>query len=123
MQWITYRGEHVALAVNGDLAVFHPELEARGWEDPVLRFAAAMCRFAMEIELGLEPGPYDDERAEGFAREVLMPADCFAALAALPDPYRPPASACRPSRCRCGARNSASRSSTAGRTPARLAGP
>jgi hypothetical protein len=31
--------------------------------------------------------PYDDGRADGFAREVLMPAHCFAALAALPDAY------------------------------------
>jgi hypothetical protein len=30
---------------------------------------------AMEIELGLERGPYDDERAEGHAREALLPTD------------------------------------------------
>jgi hypothetical protein len=46
-----------------------------------------MCGLAMEIERGLECGRYDDERAEGHAREALMPTDCFAALAALPDTY------------------------------------
>ena len=63
MRLITYRGERVALVVNGDCAVFDPELEARGWDDPLLRFAAAMCRLAMDVELGLEPRPYDEERA------------------------------------------------------------
>ena len=46
-----------------------------------------MCRLAMEIELGLAAGRYDDERAGDYARDALMEADCFAALAALPDPY------------------------------------
>jgi hypothetical protein len=87
MRRITYRGRVVALVVNGDLAVFSPQLEARGPDDPLFRFAAAMCRLAMELELGLETGPYDEERAEGYAREVLMPAECFAAIAALPDTY------------------------------------
>jgi hypothetical protein len=62
---ITYRGGRVALVAPGDLAGFDPDLIARGWDDPVLRFGAAICRFAMEIELALEHGSYDDERAEG----------------------------------------------------------
>jgi hypothetical protein len=28
---------------------------------------------------------WDEERAEGYARDALMQEDCFAALAALPD--------------------------------------
>jgi hypothetical protein len=87
MRRISYRGRTVALVVNGDLAVFSPDVEARGPGDPLFRFAAAMSRLAMQIELGLERGPYDEERAEGYAREELMPADRFAALAALPDAY------------------------------------
>lgn len=87
MELITYRGEPAAVVVNGDLTVFAPELEARGWDDPALRFVAAKCRLAMELELGLTAGRYDDERAEGYARDALMEADCFAALAALPDTY------------------------------------
>jgi hypothetical protein len=84
---ISYRGRPAAVAVDRDLVVFDPALEARGWDDPVLRFVAAMSRLAMEIELGLMDGRYNDERAEGFARELLMGADCFAALATLPDAY------------------------------------
>ena len=87
MRRITYRGQVVALVVNGDLAIFSREVEERGADDPLFRFAAAMCRLAMELELGLETGRYDEERAEGYARDLLMPADCFAALAALPDAY------------------------------------
>ena len=85
MQLIGYRGAPVAIVVDGDRARFVPRLEARGFDDPLLRFAAAMCRFAMEIEQGLEPGPYTDARAELYARESLIPAEGFAALAALPD--------------------------------------
>lgn len=73
--------------VNGDLAVFSPQVEARGPDDPLFRFAAAMCRLAMELELGVETGPYDEKRAEAYAREELMPAEYFAAIAALPDAY------------------------------------
>jgi hypothetical protein len=87
MRLITDLGEPVALVVNGDLAVFEPGLEARGPDDPLLRFVAAMCALAMEIEVGLVAERYDDERAEGHAREALMPTHCFAALAALPDAY------------------------------------
>lgn len=87
MRRITYRGRPVALVVKGDLAVFSPEVEVRGPDDPLFRFAAAMCRLAMELELRVETGPYDEERAERYAREVLLPAECFAALAALPDAY------------------------------------
>jgi len=32
-----------------------------------------MCQLAMELELGIAEGVYDDERAEGYARELLMP--------------------------------------------------
>ena len=87
MELISYRGEPAAVVVNGDLTVFAPELEARGWDDPVFRFVAAKCRLAMELERGLIAGRYDDERAEGYARDALMERDCFAALAALPDAY------------------------------------
>jgi hypothetical protein len=87
MQAIRYQGRPVALVVGGDLAIFDARLEARGTHDPLLRFAATMCRLAMEIELGLEPGTYSDERAERYARERLMPDGEYGALASLPDAY------------------------------------
>jgi hypothetical protein len=44
------------LVVGGDLALLDPELEALGFGDPLLRFPAAMCRLAMEIERGVAEG-------------------------------------------------------------------
>jgi hypothetical protein len=73
--------------VSGDLAVFDPALEARSFDDPLIRFATAMCRLAMEIELGVAEGRYAEERAQRYAGALLMPAVEFAALAALPDAY------------------------------------
>jgi hypothetical protein len=52
MHLVTYSGEAVALVVNGELAIFDPELEIRGFSDPLLRFVASMCKLAMELELG-----------------------------------------------------------------------
>jgi hypothetical protein len=74
-------------SLGGDLAIFDARLAACGPHDPLLRFAAAMCRLAMEIELGLEPGPYSDGQAERYARERLMPDGDYCALASLPDAY------------------------------------
>jgi hypothetical protein len=80
-----------------------------------------MCRLAMRVELGLDPGPYDDERAEGCVRELLMNAESFGALAALPDPYLAACFGVPLNRCRRGAPNSGLRSSeravTADRAP------
>jgi hypothetical protein len=87
MRVISYRGEPVTVVVFGDLAILAPDVEQRGADDPLHRFTAAMCRLAMELELGLSEGAYDDERAEGYARELLMPEIEFAALAWLPDAY------------------------------------
>ncbi len=87
MQAINYRGRCLAVVVHGDLAVFDAELETRASDDSLLRFVAAMCRFAMEIDQGLLPGEYEDALAESYARELLMPAREFAALAWLPEPY------------------------------------
>ena len=87
MRLIIYYGEPVALVVHGDLALLAPELEELGPDDPLHRFAAAMCRLAMELELGLAHGFYDEERAQGYARELLMSEQEFAALASLPDLY------------------------------------
>jgi hypothetical protein len=84
---IRYQGSAVAVVVDGDHAILDPQIQGRGRCDPLLRFVAAMCRFAMEIELGLEPGRYSDDRAERYARELLMPEGEYYALASLPDAY------------------------------------
>jgi hypothetical protein len=62
MQLIAYRGEQVTAVVNGDLAVMAPTIEALGADDPLGRFVAAMCRFAMELELGIASGAYSQRR-------------------------------------------------------------
>ena len=36
-----------------------------------------MCRLAMELELGLATGAYEQTRAEAYARDLLMPAEMF----------------------------------------------
>ena len=87
LQLITYAGQAVALVVSGELALLDPELEALGFGDPLLRFAAAMCRLAMEIELGLPEDRHGEERAQRYARVLLIPAGEFAPLASLPDGY------------------------------------
>jgi hypothetical protein len=84
---ITYRAEAVALVVHGNLALFATAVEELGADDPLHRFTAAMCRLAMELELGLAGGVYEEQRAQAYARELLMPEGEFAALAWLPDPY------------------------------------
>ena len=87
MQAISYRGHCLAVVVHGDLTVFDVELETRPSSDALLRFVAAMCRFAMEIDQALLPGEYEDARAERYARELLMPAGEFTALAWRPESY------------------------------------
>jgi hypothetical protein len=87
VQEIRYQGRPVAVVVDCDRAIFDPQIQARGPYDPLLRFVAAMCRLAMEIELRLEPGPYTDERAECYARDLLVPPGEYDALASLPDAY------------------------------------
>jgi len=68
MRAIRYAGAPVAVVVNGDLAVLAPALDVLGPEDALHRFVGAMCRLAMELELGIAQGAYEDERAEGYSR-------------------------------------------------------
>jgi hypothetical protein len=46
-----------------------------------VRFACALCLHALEVVTGLEEGPFEQERAERFARELLMTAEEFRSLA------------------------------------------
>jgi hypothetical protein len=66
----------------------HPVLEAlagRDGSEPLVRFACALALYAFEIHVGLIDGPFDQARAERYARELLMPADDFMRLAGLTD--------------------------------------
>jgi hypothetical protein len=84
---ILYHGWPLALAAP-DRVHFHPALAALAEldeSDPLVRFACALAVHAFEIDTGLIEGPFDQARAERYARELLMPADDFAPLVALAD--------------------------------------
>jgi hypothetical protein len=85
MQLITYRSEPVAIVMHGDLAVLAPYIGALRLNAPVRRFVTAMCRLAMELELGLASGGYEQTRAEAHARALLMPATMFRLVEASAD--------------------------------------
>lgn len=84
MQQISYGGQAAAMAgrerfwLVGELA----ELPA---EDPVRVWVSWLCVYAREMLNGLQPGPWDQARAERFAREVLLPEEEFLALAHRPE--------------------------------------
>lgn len=87
MQLIVYRGWPLALA-EPQQAYFHPALGAlaeRDRSDPLVRFACALGLHAFELHAGLIEGPFDQARAEHYARELLIPADHFARVVELGD--------------------------------------
>jgi len=71
--------------MHGDLAVLAPDVDALCPNEPLRRFVAAMSRLAMEIELGLVRGAYEEQRAEAYARGILMPAEMFRLVEASAD--------------------------------------
>lgn len=71
MTTISYEGQPVALSVEGQCVIAH-WLVNRSGGDPDLRVVSAMCVFAMHIDDGTLPGPYDDEAAMRFARDLLI---------------------------------------------------
>jgi hypothetical protein len=87
MELILYRGWPLAV-VEPDRVHMHPALEALAEGDeshPLVRLACALALYAFEIHVGLIDGPFDQARAERYARELLMPADDFMPLAGLTD--------------------------------------
>ena len=83
MQLIVYDGWPVALA-GADEVHLHPALlELAELEEghALVRFACALALHAFEVATGLEQGPFDQGRAERFARALLMPAEEFLAVA------------------------------------------
>jgi hypothetical protein len=61
-----------------DRVRFHPAVAALGELDesePLVRFACALAVHAFEIDTGLIEGPFDQARAERYARELLMPVE------------------------------------------------
>jgi hypothetical protein len=60
-------------------------LAERDESEPLVRFACALALHAFELHTGLSEGPFDQARAERYAREVLMPAEDFRPLIWLKD--------------------------------------
>jgi hypothetical protein len=74
VHFILYHGWPLALALP-DRVYLHPALAALtelDESDPLVRFACALAVRAFEIDTGLIGGPFDQARAERYARELLM---------------------------------------------------
>ncbi len=78
---ISYRGEIVASAGARRLYLA-PRIAALDDTHPLVSFVAFMTAYAMKVRDGSAPGPYTDERAERFARLVLMADEEFRMLEA-----------------------------------------
>ncbi len=84
MQLLSYDG--AAVAVAGATRVWlAPAIDDLPCGDPLKRFVAAMCLYALDVRLELVPGPYSDQRAELYARCLLLSDRAIAAAAALSD--------------------------------------
>lgn len=74
MHELHFGGKRVAVTGCG-----HAYLDAQVAElpahHPARRFVAAMCLFCLAIDEGVLAGPYDDARAEQFARVALISDD------------------------------------------------
>jgi hypothetical protein len=87
VQLILYDGWPIAFAGPDDVH-FHPallELAELGERHALMRFACALALYAFEVATGLEQGPFDQGRAERFARALLIPAEQFLAVAGATD--------------------------------------
>ncbi len=76
MSLVSYQGEIVAVA-GATRAYLVPRIEERGPDDPVVRFVLAMCLYAGRLKTADSALGYSDERAEYFARSLLVDDDEF----------------------------------------------
>ena len=79
MTLISYRGEIVA-STGGTRFYFSPRLEGLDTDDPLVRFVSVMVAFCFAVDDGTARGPYTDERAERFARLMLINDEEFRSL-------------------------------------------
>ncbi len=83
MRVICFRDRVVALA--GDRVVLAPSLAVLEEDHPERRFVAALCLYYGVICRHWDGERYLQDRAEAFARDLLMPAEAFAPVVAWPD--------------------------------------
>lgn len=84
MQPISYDGRPVAMAGKDRFWITH-SIALLPDGHPLKRMVSLMCAFARDVQAGETAGPYDDARAERFAREALLPATEFLAEEAQED--------------------------------------
>lgn len=84
VQVIIHRGRPAA-AVNSERVIFAPHINALEPDHPERRFVGAMCLYSHAIRSGALSPPYDQDEAERFARELLMPTVSFLAAAGASD--------------------------------------
>jgi hypothetical protein len=81
---IVHRGRVAALAA--ERVYFTPHIEVLEPDHPERRFVAALCLYGHAVDTGQAAVPgYDQDRAERFARMLLMPGSDFDSAAFLSD--------------------------------------
>ena len=76
---VEYRGA-VAGVVGSTRFYLSPDLALLDESDPLVVFVSVMAAYALRVREGSAPGPYTEERAEQFARLVLMDDEEFRML-------------------------------------------
>jgi hypothetical protein len=71
VELITYRGEIVATAGARRIYITQ-RIQQLDESDPLLMFVSLMGAYALQVRDDPDVGPYTDERAERFARVVLI---------------------------------------------------
>lgn len=84
MQQISYRGQAAAMAGRERFWLVD-ELAGLEPDDPVRIWVSWLCVYARDVLNGDQPGPWDQARAERFAREALLPANEFISVARRPE--------------------------------------
>jgi len=82
---------HRVAAVAADRVYYSPHIEVLERDHPERRFVAALCLYSHAIDTGRAgvEVDYDQEEAERFARELLMPVDEFAPVSGWQDAELP----------------------------------
>src|SRR4051794_6381844 len=76
---ITYQGRPVAFVVPPEIR-FDDSIAVLEADHPVRRWVFSLAVYAHGVLAGHVRGPYDEERANGFARAALISAEDFAEL-------------------------------------------
>lgn len=73
---VTYQGQPAALVTSEQIHIA-PPFDELPTGHATLRFIAFMALYARDVQTGQQPGPYNDEHAELFARCALIDPAAF----------------------------------------------